>query len=294
MTSIEANGITIEYEIRGDGPPVLLVMGLGGQLIDWPEEFVDGFVDRGFQTIAFDNRDCGLSSETDWDAPSHAALIRAYLARRTLKDVGYTIDDMAADSADLLGALKVGPAHVVGASMGGMIAQAMAINHPGLVRSLCSIMSSPGDKRNGLPARKLMWKLRGLRPVSRSAAVEQAVELFGLVSGESFDPVANREFVGRSVARSYRPTGMVRQMAAVAGSADRTPGLRRTKVPTLVIHGLQDRLVKPSGGIATARAVSGSRLLMFPDMGHDFPPDRIDETVDAIVANFSRTTTPVA
>ncbi len=292
MSSVEANGVSIEYEVRGEGPPVLLVMGLGGQLTDWPEELVDGFVNRGFKTIVFDNRDSGLSSETDWEAPGLPATIRSYLLRRKLKGVDYTIDDMAADAAGLLTALDIGPAHVVGISMGGMISQAMAINHPGLVVSLCSIMSNPGDRRNGMMTGRLMMKARKLQSTSRENAVEQSLETFVLIGGENFDPDSQRPLVERSVERSYRPEGMSRQTAAIAGSPDRTSGLRRLKVPTLVIHGLQDPLVKPSGGIATAKAVGGSRLLMFPDMGHDLPANRTDETIDAIIANFSRAAVP--
>ncbi len=288
MSSIDANGITIEYEIRGDGPPVLLVMGLGGQLTDWPDDVVDGFVERGFQTIAFDNRDIGLSSETSWDPPSRNALVRSLVSRRTLKGVAYTVDDMAADAAGLLEALNIESAHVVGVSMGGMISQALAINHPAKVKSLCSIMSNPGDRKNGLMKGSLMWKARKAMKTTRETAVEQGLETFRMISGSGFDPSETRKMIEQSFERSYRPEGTSRQAAAIAGSPDRTAGLRRVKTPTLVIHGLQDPLVKPDGGMATSRAVPGSRLLMLPDMGHDLPASRTDELVDAIVANFAR------
>lgn len=294
MSSVAANGITIEYEIRGEGPPVLLVMGLGGQLVSWPDEFVDAFVDRGFRTITFDNRDVGLSSETNWKPPGQTAVIRSLLSHRPLKNPRYTVDDMAADAAGLLHALDIDSAHVVGVSMGGMIGQALAINHAGLVRSLCSIMSNPGDGKSGLMRKSLMWKARRHLSPAADTAVDEGIAMFRLISGSSFDEAEARMVVARGFERSYRPQGTMRQIAAVAGSPDRTSGLRRVKAPTLVIHGLQDPLVQPGGAMATSRAVPGSRLLMFPDMGHDLPSTRTDEMVDAIVANFARVHSAVA
>jgi len=294
MSSVEANGITIEYEIRGEGPPVLLIMGLGGQLVSWPDAFVDAFVDRGFRTVTFDNRDVGLSSETNWEPPGQTAIIRSLLSHRPLKNAEYTVDDMAADAAGLLHALGIESAHVVGISMGGMIGQALAINHPGLVKSLCSIMSHPGDGKSGLMKKSLMWKARRHLSPSVDTAVDEGVAMFRLISGSSFDEAEARMVVARGFDRSYRTQGTMRQIAAIAGSLDRTSGLRRVKSPTLVIHGLQDPLVQPSGAMATSHAVPGSRLLMFPDMGHDLPATRTDEMADAITANFARARTTVA
>lgn len=288
MSSVQANGITIEYEIRGEGQPVLLVMGLGGQLTDWPEQFVDAIVDRGFATIVFDSRDIGLSSETAWEPPSQAALVRAYLRRKPLKGVRYTIDDMAADAAGLLRALDIDSAHVVGISMGAMICQALTINHSASVKSLCSIMSNTGDRKNGLMKKSFMWKARKFLRPTREISVEEGVEMFRLISGSTFDAAEARRILTKGLERSHRPEGAARQTAAIAGSPDRTSGLRHVKVPTLVMHGLQDPLVLPTGAMATSRAVPGSRLLMFPDMGHDLPPTRTDEMVDAIVSNFAR------
>jgi len=293
MPSVDANGITIEYEIRGDGPPVLLIMGLGGQLTSWPDRFVDAFVDRGHQVITFDNRDIGLSSETDCEVPSQGAMMRSMVSRRPLKGAGYTIDDMAGDAAELLRGIGVGQAHVVGVSMGGMIAQALTINNSAMVKSLCSIMSNTGDQKHGLPKRSLLWKIRKFTSPSPADAVDLGVELSRLISGPTFDPTEERIHIKRGVDRSYRPAGTARQTAAIAGSPDRTAGLHRVKVPTLVIHGLIDPLVQPSGGMATSRAVPGSRLLMFPDMAHDLPSTRTNEMVDAIVANFDRQPAPV-
>lgn len=294
MPSVDANGITIEYEIRGEGPPVLLIMGLGGQLTSWPDQFVDALADRGHRVITFDNRDIGLSSETDWDPPSQGAMMRSMVGRRPLKGVGYTIDDMAGDAAGLLREIGVDQAHVVGVSMGGMIAQALTINNSAMVKSLCSIMSNTGDRKHGLPKRSLLWKARKFAAPSAADAVDQGVEMFKLISGPTFDPAEARDLVRRGVDRSYRPAGTARQTAAIAGSPDRTPGLHHVKVPALVIHGLIDPLVRPSGGMATSKAIPGSRLVMFPDMAHDLPSSRIDEMADAIVANFERAPAPVA
>jgi pimeloyl-ACP methyl ester carboxylesterase len=287
MASIEANGITIEYDVRGEGEPLLLVMGLGAQLIDWPVDFVDLLLAEGFQVIRFDNRDAGLSTEFDWIPPSRARSAAALLARRRPK-AGYLIADMAADAVALLGALGVGPAHVVGVSMGGMIAQTMAIEHPGSVRSLTSIMSNTGNNRHGLPHRKVLVKLSRLTTPTIEDAEESSLTVFRLVAGPTADEELFRQQARASLERSFRPMGVLRQTAALVASPDRTPGLQRIHVPSLVIHGLADPLVRPSGGIATARAIPSSRLLMFPEMGHDMPRMRWPEMVTAIRQNASR------
>jgi pimeloyl-ACP methyl ester carboxylesterase len=281
MASIEANGITIEYDLRGEGEPLLLVMGLGAQLIDWPADFVDLLLAEGFQVIRFDNRDAGLSTEFDWIPPSRARSAAALLARRRPK-AGYLVADMAADAAGLLGALGVGPAHVVGVSMGGMIAQTMAIEHPQSVRTLTSIMSNTGNNRHGLPRRRVLIKLSRLATPTIEDAEESSLTMFRLVAGPGADEELFRQQARASLERSFRPSGILRQTAAIVASPDRTPGLRRIGVPSLVIHGLADPLVRPSGGIATARAIPDSRLLMFPEMGHDMPRSRWPEMVTAI------------
>ena len=258
MTAIDANGITIEYESRGDGEPLLLVMGLGGQLIDWPDEFVDGLVEAGFRVITFDNRDIGLSTEFTWEAASQVRAVLRSMARRPVKSE-YKLTDMAADAVGLLDALEVESAHVVGMSMGGMIAQTMAIEHAGRVRSLTSIMSNTGSRRHGKIAPKLLSKLARLPAPTRETAVERSVATFRLVSGPHFDESEHRLIAKRAVERSFRPQGAARQTTAIMAGPDRTAGLRRVTVPTLVVHGLVDPLVRPSGGVATARAVPGSR-----------------------------------
>ncbi|MDE0606534.1 MAG: alpha/beta hydrolase [Acidimicrobiaceae bacterium] len=289
MASVEvSNGITIEYEMRGDGEPILFIMGLGGQLIDWPEEFVDLFTARGYQVIRFDNRDAGLSSQSDWEPPTMRKSMMSMLSRRPLRGVGYTVEDMAVDAAQLLGVLNIDSAHVVGISMGGMIAQAMAVNHPNKVRSLCSIASKPGDPKSGGIAPSLIRKLwKRPEPTIKSAA-DESVRIFRAISGDHFDAESHRLNATASVQRSFTPTGTARQAAAIGASPDRTKRLAQVTVPTLVVHGMKDPLVKPSGGIATARAIPSSRLLMLPDTGHDLPRPRWQELCDVIVANIER------
>ncbi len=288
MPSVEANGITIEYERTGAGEPLLLVMGLAAQLTAWPEQFVTELVGRGFEVIRFDNRDAGLSSEFDWEPPSP---VRAFLGRLFRRPVptGYVIDDMADDAVGLLDALGIESAHVVGASMGGMIAQAIAIRHEHRVRSLTSIMSNPGDGSGG-PTLSIMAAFARQDRPTRETAVEQAVKTFRAISGPHFDEAEYRPLAEAAVARSFRPEGSARQTAAIMASPDRAPYLEMLRTPTLVIHGLADPLVKPSGGIATATAVPGSRLLMFNDMGHDLPAARLAEIADAIAVNANRVT----
>lgn len=289
MASVEvSNGITIEYDIRGEGEPILFVMGLGGQLIDWPEEFVDLFVARGYQVIRFDNRDAGLSSQADWEPPTTRKSMMSMLSRRPLRGVGYTVEDMAVDAAQLLGALNIDSAHVVGISMGGMIAQAMAVNHPNKVRSLCSIASKPGDRRSGGIALSLIRQFRKRPEPTIENAVDESVRMFRAISGDHFDAERHRLNATAAVQRSFTPAGTARQAAAIGASPDRTKRLAQATVPTLVVHGMKDPLVKPSGGMATARAIPSSRLLMLPDTGHDLPRPRWQELCDAIVANLER------
>jgi len=288
MASVPANGITIEYEISGSGDPLLLIMGLGEQMTSWPDGFVAKLVEAGFQGIRFDNRDVGLSSQSNWEPPSPVRAVASRIVRRT-PPAEYQLGDMAADAAGLLDALGIEAAHVVGVSMGGMIAQAMAIEHPAKVRSLTSIMSNTGDRTHGVVAPSLLPKMARLtRQVDRERAVERSLEVNALISGPEFDADERRAIAERNVARSFRPEAVARQTAAIMASPDRTEALANVQVPTLVVHGLLDRLVKPSGGMATARAVPGSRLVMYPDMGHDLPRSRWDELVGEIRRNADR------
>ena len=291
MASVQANGITIEYETTGDGEPLLLVMGLGGQLTDWPEGFPEMLAAEGFHVITFDNRDQGLSTEFDWEPPSQIKSVLGMLAKRPPK-AEYHLTDMGLDAVGLLDALDIDSAHLVGMSMGGMIAQTIAIEHPTRARSLTSIMSNTGDRKHGRVAPKVMAKLARMKPPTRADAAAASGESFKLFSGPHFDPEEHLRRSEESVARSFRPVGTARQTAAIMASPDRTPGLAGVTAPTLVIHGLMDTLVTPTGGMATARAVPGSRLVMYPDMGHDLPSPRRAEMVHAIRRNASRAASP--
>jgi pimeloyl-ACP methyl ester carboxylesterase len=277
------NGLTIEYDIHGSGEPLLLVMGFGAQLIAWPEEFVEQLVAQGFMVIRHDNRDIGLSSEIDAPAPTMRRMVLAMISRRFAK-AAYTVDDMADDAVGLLDHLGVGPTHVVGASMGGMIVQAMAIRHPRRVASLTSIMSNTGDRKNGRMKRSLLRKLPKLVAKTPEEAVTKGVAGFKLTAGSHFDEEAVELMLKESLARSWRPDGAGRQGMAIAASKDRTWDLGRLRVPSLVIHGLADPLVRPSGGTATARAIPGAKLVMYPDMGHDLPRERWADVVAEITS----------
>ncbi len=287
MASVQANGITIEFEDEGSGDPLVLVMGLGGQLIDWPRGFVDELLARNFRVVRFDNRDAGLSSEFTSTPPTTGELAKAVVLRRLLQSE-YLISDMADDTAGLIDALGLDRPHVVGVSMGGMIAQSLAIDWPSKLRSLTSIMSTTGNRRVGQPTMRVIRRTVR-RPVpTRETAVEMGVEAFREFCGPTYDPAEFRRTLQAAVDRSYRPAGTARQTAAIIASGDRTAALVRLDVPTLVIHGMLDTLVRPSGGLATARAVPNSRLLMFNDMAHDLPRTRWSEMADAIRANADR------
>jgi pimeloyl-ACP methyl ester carboxylesterase len=293
MTSAQLGDVTIEYELDGpeDGEPMLLVMGLGAQLVAWPRDVVDGLADRGYRVVRMDNRDIGLSTKTDGPAPTRAALLKAFAHRRYAQS-DYLLSDMAADAVALLDHLELGAVHVVGVSMGGMIAQQLTIDHPDRVLSLCSIMSNTGNRRHGAVAPRLLPTMAASmttpRPADPEEAVRQGVEGFRLIAGVHFDEEEIGVMVRQAVDRNVNPLGTIRQLLAIQASPDRTPGLREVRVPTLVVHGLVDQLVMPSGGIATARAVPGSKLVMFPDMAHDLPKPRRAEIVDEIVRNAQR------
>ncbi|PKW25700.1 alpha/beta fold hydrolase [Phycicoccus duodecadis] len=293
MATAPLGDIEIAYEIDGpdDGEPMLLLMGLGTQLVAWPAEVVDGLAAAGFRVIRLDNRDIGLSSRTPGPPPRRSEVMRAFVHRRAARP-DYLIADMASDAVALLDHLEVDVAHVVGVSMGGMIAQQLTIDHPARVRSLVSIMSNTGNRKAGRVSPRLLptmaMSFTTPRPTDEEEAVRLGVESWRVIAGPLFDADEIEVQVRQAVARSVNPLGTVRQLLAILASPDRTAGLREVTVPTLVVHGLADRLVVPSGGIATAQAVPGSRLLMFPDMGHDLPRPRRAEIVEAIVRNAAR------
>lgn len=292
MTAADINGITIEHELHGpdDGDPVLLVMGLGAQLVAWPVAFIERLVAEGHRVITFDNRDVGGSTHLDVAPPTIGQLATALVAPGRVRGP-YALGDLADDAAGLLDHLGIDRAHVVGASMGGMIAQELAIRHPERVRSLVSIMSNTGARRTGRMSPALLPVLLKARR-SSEPSVEEAMIVARRIGGPHFDETAARELHALALRRAPNPDatarGLARQTLAVLTTRDRTADLRRLDVPALVIHGLLDLLVRPSGGMATASAIPGARLVMYPDMAHDVPGIRIPEMTDAVMENFQR------
>jgi pimeloyl-ACP methyl ester carboxylesterase len=277
-------GISICYETFGDpsDPTALLVMGLGTQMVAWHEDFCLGLAARGLHVVRFDNRDIGHSTHLEGSPPTIAQLLlRSSAAAR------YTVADMALDAAGLLRELDLAPAHVIGASMGGMIAQTLAARHPESVCSLTSIMSTTGSRFVGQPSLKIYPIFLRKTPSGREAFVQHAVNLFGRIgsSGLPTDEADIRELAERSYDRDRDRSGSGRQLAAIISSGDRTAELLRIRVPTLVIHGGSDPLISPSGGRATVRAIRGARLLMIEGMGHDLPRIVWPQLIDAILAN---------
>jgi pimeloyl-ACP methyl ester carboxylesterase len=266
-----ANGIELAYQELGDpdGEPLLLVMGLATQMIAWDEEFCAMLAERGFRVVRFDNRDIGRSTRID--SAGLPSRIDMMLGRRT--SAPYLLSDMARDTVGLMDHLAFDSAHVVGASMGGMIAQTLAIEHPRRVRSLVSIMSTTGNRRTGLPSMKVFGVLLGRPPREREAAIERAVKVFKVIGspGYPFEEERVREIAGRSFDRGHSGAGVARQLHAITASGDRTRALHGVRAPATVIHGDSDVLVRPAGGAATARAIPGARLRTVEGMGHDLP-----------------------
>jgi pimeloyl-ACP methyl ester carboxylesterase len=274
-------GITLCYEAYGDpaDPPIVLVMGLATQMIAWHEEFCEQLADRGFHVVRFDNRDIGRSTHMDFRPPTMGQMLR-----RRVGPEQYSLSDMAEDTAGLIRELEIAPAHVVGASMGGMIGQVLAAEHPESVRSLTSIMSTTGNRWHGQPALSVYRYLLRPPPRDREGYIERSAEVFGLVGSTGFprDESYIRERAGLSYDRGYDVRAGGRQLGAIIASADRTDQLRTIRVPTLVIHGTVDKMIKPSGGRATAKAIPGARLLEIEGMGHDLPRGVWPRILDAV------------
>jgi pimeloyl-ACP methyl ester carboxylesterase len=285
------NGVDIAYETFGDpaNPPLLMVMGLGAQMILWREELCELLAERGFFAIRFDNRDVGRSSKT----PGRPPRVWPGLLGRRVR-AAYTLDELADDAVGLLDELGIGAAHVVGASMGGMIAQTIAIRHPDRVLSLTSIMSTTGDRKVGRARRRMLPLLLSRPRPGRARNVARAVRVFRAIGspGFPFDEAGVREVAGRSYDRCFHPAGAAHQLAAILASGDRTQALGSIEAPTLVIHGTDDPLVNVSGARAAAGAIPDAELMLIDGMGHDLPRPVWPRIVDGIQANSERAGDP--
>jgi pimeloyl-ACP methyl ester carboxylesterase len=280
-------GITLCCETFGDpsDPAALLIMGLGTQMVAWQEDFCVELASRGLHVVRFDNRDIGRSTHVHGRPPTTGQLLR-----RSRRPASYTLADMADDAAGLLSELKLASAHVIGASMGGMIAQTLAAHHPQKVRSLVSIMSNTGSVWSGRPAARLYPILLSAPPRGRDAFIARAERVFAAIGSPGLprDPDDIRKLAAASYDRDHDPDGPGRQLAAIIASGNRTAELRAIVAPTLVIHGTADPLVAYSGGRATARAIPGAKLMRIEGMGHDMPRAVWPRLIDAIAAHASQ------
>jgi pimeloyl-ACP methyl ester carboxylesterase len=289
MDRVRVGEVELCYDLAGDrrDPVLVLVAGLGGSLASWDERFVELLRGAGFAVLRFDNRDSGQSTILD-DAPRFdlsAAL------RRDRSVVTYTLDDLADDTAGLLDCIGVAPAHLVGVSMGGMVAQMTAARHPDKVRSLCSIMSTTGARRVGMPKPEASGVTTRPPGKDRDTFIEGELEnqrVIGSTRPDLVDEEWRRAKAGRIWDHGVHPRGTGRQLMAIVASGDRTEALRSITAPTLVVHGDADGLIDMSGGTATAEAIPGAEFLVVPDLGHELPPAVWPELVDAIVANTRR------
>jgi pimeloyl-ACP methyl ester carboxylesterase len=288
------NGIDIAFETFGDesDPPLLLVMGLATQMIGWPDELCDMLASQGFRVIRFDNRDIGRSSRIR--GGPKPKVFRA-LAGIT-KDPAYTLEDMADDAFGLLDHLGIDAAHVAGASMGGMIAQTMAIRRPERVLSLTSIMSTTGNRRAGLPRLKALGVLLRRAPTDRETYANYMLGTFRIIGSSAFDRDDEwvRDLGRRSFDRGVDRGGPARQIVAIQASGDRTRSLAGVEAPTVVIHGKEDPLIPVRAGRATARAIPGAELIEIEGMGHDLPRQLWPRIVDAVARNAERALQPAA
>lgn len=289
MPKVTANGISIAYEVKGNpgGPPIVLVMGLGMPLVFWPDAFVDGLVANGFRVVLLDNRDCGLSQriEEKTHVPMPVAMARSLMGINV--GAPYTLADMAADVAGLLDALGIAKAHVVGTSLGGMVAQVLAARRPDRVSSLTSIMSSSGNPFVSMARPRALSAIlhRPADPNDVAGVTDHLMHVMGVIGSPGFpaDLKALRVLCERVAKRGYDTRGTARQMLAMLSSGDRRAELEKIRVPTLVVHGTDDPLVPKAAGREVARIIRGAKLLEFDGMGHDLPAAVIPRIVAAIV-----------
>ncbi|CAN5621934.1 alpha/beta hydrolase [soil metagenome] len=283
------NAIELEYETFGsaDDPTLLLVMGFTAQLTLWDVGFCEMLAARGLHVVRFDNRDCGLSTRFDGVAVDVAAVMGAAMSGGDVPEVPYTLSDMAADAVGLLDHLGVERAHVLGASMGGMIVQTLAIEHPARLLSMISVMSTTGDLSVGRPTPEAIEGLLAPPPTDREAFIEASSRSLIWASKRYADINRMRANAARDFDRGFYPEGSSRQLAAIYASGNRSDALRQVSVPTLVVHGRDDTLIDPSGGEHTASLVPAAHLLLLADMGHDLPEPLWPTLVGAIAGHVT-------
>lgn len=293
MPNVTANGISIAYEDHGDptAPPVLLIMGLGGQLTMWPDELVENLVKGGYRVIAFDNRDIGLSHQHTQETPPK--IVRQMILRRLgikLK-TPYTLLDMAHDTIGLIDSLDLGRVHIVGISMGGMIGQHVAALAPEKVASFTAMMTTTGNPKLPRPGSNVMKAMirRGPPPETRGKIIDASVAVFGVIGtpGEDHNQNGMRDRISRSYDRNYNPMGVARQMSAIVAAGDFRDYTRRITAPTLVLHGSADPLVPIEGGQDIADIVPGARMEVIKSMGHDVPPRFLPEITEHILEHVT-------
>lgn len=290
MPTVAANGLEIYYEQHGsvDDPAVLFIPGLGSQLHYWTAGLVDPIVAARFQVIRLDNRDAGFSTHLESARVNVFKVVEAIGAGET-PDVPYLLADMADDAVGILDGLNIDAAHIVGSSMGGMIAQTVAVRHPDRTRTLTSIMSTTGNPEVGQATPEMNEALFTAPPTERQAAIETTIEYCRIAWADYFNEGRARETAIRNLDRVVYPQGTGRQLAAILASGDRTADLQTIEAPTLVIHGEKDPLVDVSGGEATAKAVPGADLWVVPGMGHDLPPELYPDLTARMIEHFRST-----
>ncbi len=282
-------GIELAYEVQGDGPPVVMIMGLGAQLVLWPQELVDAIAAAGFRTIRFDNRDIGQSAWFDHlGVPNNPKLLARRLAGLSV-DAPYNLSAMASDTIGLLDTLGIARAHLIGASLGGMIAQTVAIEHPQRVASLTSIMSSAGNLAAFAVHPRALKQMLGKPPTNREEYVERIVTLFrGHAGTHPYDAVRMAELAGLQYDRGYHPQGFARQFAAILGSGSRVERLKTVAAPTLVMHGTHDPLVPISAGRLVAASIPGATFVPIDGMGHELPRPIWPQVTAAVTAHMEK------
>ncbi len=276
--------IELEYDTFGDkkNPALVLIMGFGAQMVAWDEGFAQMLADRGFFVVRFDNRDVGLSTKLDGVKVDANGVVSAALLEQPLPPVPYTLSDMAQDVVGLLDHLNIDKAHILGASMGGMIAQVFAIEHPQRTASLISVMSMPGEPETMQSTPEAMTALMSIPPSDRAGFIEHSLVYQAFQSKKHRSDAMSRERAARDYDRSFYPEGSPRQMAAIYASGRRTEALAALKVRTLVLHGADDTLISPNAAKRTAEIIPGAELVILDDMGHDVPEPLWPQIVDII------------